>query len=101
MPVWFRTIRVVWAMRCGITPLSFKPRPGKPSLAFCRASPLSRLGTSLRRVAGLAMVRGWFFGLRGVWGLLPRFSEGLVAAVLVSSGVGREAEVGVQGLQAA
>ena len=36
----------------------------------------------------------WFFGLRGVWGLLRRFSEGLVAAVLVSSGVGREAEVG-------
>ena len=33
--------------------------------------------------------QGWFFGLRGVWGLLWRFS------------VGREAEVGVQGLEAA
>ena len=45
--------------------------------------------------------QGWFFGLRGVWGLLWRFSQVLVAAVLVSSGVGREAEVGVQGLEAA
>ena len=44
---------------------------------------------------------GWFFGLRGVLGLLRRSSEGLVAVVLVSSGVGREAEVGVQGLQTA
>ena len=76
------------------------PPLGSRLLAFCRASPLSRLGSRLRRVAGLGIVRG-FFGLRGVLGFLRRFSEGLVTVGLVSSDVRRQAEVGGQGLQAA
>ena len=76
------------------------PPLGSRLLAFCRASPLSRLGSRLRRVAGLGIVRMvfWF-----AWRLWPStaVSEGLVVTVLVSSGVGREADVGGQGLQTA
>ena len=36
------------------------PPLGSRLLAFCRASPLSRLGSRLRRVAGLGIVRDGF-----------------------------------------
>ncbi len=71
--------------------------PWKPSFSFSHASPLSRLGSRLRRVAGLGVVGRWFFGLHRFLWLSGWSSKGLVATVLVSSGVGREAEVGVQG----
>ena len=93
-------------MKLELTMLSLKPRPGRPSFGFFHNMLRSWLGRMtvtrlpLEAVFGLLPgsaakpswkpfkpgcrsgdIQRWFFGLRGIYGLLGRFSEGLALPV--------------------